>query len=55
LTAEGRSLIERRDAYELMRGTASDLFDHHTSLGRHNAARVAPQQSLKVVPTPTSL
>lgn len=30
LTAEGRSLIERRDAYELMRDQAADLFEHQT-------------------------
>jgi hypothetical protein len=30
LTAEGQSLIERRDAYELMRDQASDLYERHT-------------------------
>ncbi|MCS3926130.1 hypothetical protein M2175_001161 [Bradyrhizobium elkanii] len=30
LTAEGQTLIERRNAFELMRDRASDEFEHHT-------------------------
>ena len=30
LTAEGQSMIERRNAFELMRDTAADLFEHQT-------------------------
>jgi len=30
LTAEGQSLIERRDAFELMRDQAAELFERHT-------------------------
>ncbi len=30
LTAEGRTLIERRDAFELMRDQAAEHFEHHT-------------------------
>jgi len=30
LTAEGQTLIERRDAFELMRDQAAEHFEHHT-------------------------
>ncbi len=42
LTAEGQTLIERRNAFELMRDQAADQFEHHT----HSAWR--PRNGSKV-------
>ncbi|OYU64028.1 MAG: hypothetical protein CFE30_03000 [Bradyrhizobium sp. PARBB1] len=42
LTAEGQTLIERRNAFELMRAQAADQFEHHT----HSAWR--PRNGSKV-------
>jgi hypothetical protein len=42
LTAEGQTLIERRNAFELMRDHAADQFEHHT----HSAWR--PRKGSKV-------
>jgi YspA, cpYpsA-related SLOG family len=45
LTAEGQTLIERRNAFELMRDHAADQFEHHT----HSAWR--PRKGSKVALT----
>src|SRR6266568_3546656 len=42
LTAEGQTMIERRNAFELMRDQAADQFEHHT----HSAWR--PRNGSKV-------
>ncbi len=44
LIAEGLSLVERRDAFELMRDQAADLFERHTgTLWRRAALRLPGQ------------
>ena len=45
LTAEGQTLIERRNAFELMRDQAADQFEHHTHSSLAAAQRVEGQPS----------
>jgi hypothetical protein len=47
LTAEGQSLIERRDAMEIFRDTAADLFERHTgSSWRPHAGSMVSHKTL---------
>ena len=39
LTAEGQTLLERRDAFELMRDQAADHFERHTRSSWRPAAK----------------